>query len=211
MVSAGKDSPVSIATNRLSLGDTSDDPQARARELVALWYAHWGECERLNDLPLDPQWLMPWSDDVALFELVDHGADFRLQQIGEKLEAFFGLDCTTTDVSEFPAAYRQRLRQVLLRAAMIRAPAAEHYDWLVDGWVRSCIVCAMPVAGGLYQPTQLLLGVFYRTLPFGQAAADRAAAPLVANDLVRVAPSTDFPRASPPPSLSRRSASAADP
>jgi hypothetical protein len=48
------------------------------------------------------------------------------------------------------------------RAAMIRAPATEHYCRRVGDRVNSCTVC-MPIAGGFYQPLQLLLGVFPRT------------------------------------------------
>jgi len=147
------------------------EPSTRAHELVAFWHARWGSCERLSDVSFDLRWLNPWADDLAIFERLDYGADFRADQVARQLEAFFGGDCSGAMLSEFPWPYRQALRQVLLRASMIRAPAVEHNTWLVDGHVRSCIICAMPVAGGFYQPSHLLLAVFHKTTELCPVAA----------------------------------------
>ena len=151
---------MSIRTNAQPKGGLSHEPADRVRELFAFWHGRWGACERLNDVPWDALWLFPWADDLAIFDLVDRGADFRAGQMGERLEAFLGGAFSGAMLSEFPLPYRQRLRQVLLRASMIRAPAAERHDWLIGGHVRSCIACAMPVSGGYYQPSSLLLAVF---------------------------------------------------
>jgi hypothetical protein len=145
------------------------EPLSKARKLTALWHERWGSCERLSDVPLDRSLLFPWVDDLAIFDLVDHGADFRLRAIGGNLIALFDCEFGEPSLSDFPLPYRQTLRQVLLRAAMIRAPATEHYYWLVGGRMSSCIVCAMPIAGGFYQPSQLLLGVFPRLSSRGQS------------------------------------------
>jgi hypothetical protein len=171
---------VSIDTNPQPTDDFSREPLIQARELVAFWYALWGSCERLNDVPLDPRWLDSWADDIAIFELVDHGADFRTHQMGSELEAFLGGVGAGTMLSEFPLPYRQRLRQILLRAVVIRAPSAQCYNWLVGGHVRSCIACAMPVAGGFYQPSRLLLAIFRRTLEFRRMEAADYLEPIVA-------------------------------
>ena len=137
---------------------------SKARELLAHWHERWGLSERLSDVAFDRELLLPWVDDVALFEPLDRGADFRPVEIGRNLTTLFGDDCSRANLSEFPVAYRQRLRQVLLRATMTRAPATESLDWLADGSVCSAIVCALPVAGGFYQPSRLLLALFHRTV-----------------------------------------------
>jgi hypothetical protein len=147
----------------MQMTEITYEPSSKARGLLAHWHERWGACERLSDVPLNRRGLSPWFDDLAVFELVDHGDDFRLREIGENLAALLRCNCNKTNLSEFQLPFRHRLRQILLRAAMIRAPAVECYDWLIDGLVRSCIVCAMPIAGGFYQPSQLLLGVLPRT------------------------------------------------
>ncbi len=162
---------MSIAIPLPPVDGFSDISLSKARELVAFWYARWGACERLSDAPLDPLSLYPWADDLVIFDLVDLGADFRAQQMGRELVTFFGRDCSGTRLSEFPLPYRRILRQALLRASMTRAPMTEHYGWLVDGYLRSCIACAMPVAGGYYHPSQILLSIFYRTLESRRIAA----------------------------------------
>ena len=68
-----------IAINFPSPDGASDDPWARAREFAAAWYTRWGGFERLSDVPLEPKWLLPWSEDLGIFELVDYGTDFRLR------------------------------------------------------------------------------------------------------------------------------------
>jgi len=142
---------------------TAYERSSEARGLLAHWHERWGSCERLSDVPMDRGGLSPWVDDPAIFELVDHGDDFRLREIGENLPTLLGCHRNKANLSEFRLSFRQRLRQILLRASMTRAPAVEYYDWLIDGLVRSCIVCAMPIAGGFYQPSQLLLRVLPRT------------------------------------------------
>ena len=186
---------MAIAINLPAPDDPRDDPQARAREFVAAWYMRWGGFERLSDVPLDSEWLLPWSENLGLFEPVDYGSDFRLREIGRTLAAFLGVDHAGVSLSEFPPSYRQELRQVLLRAAMLKAPAVEHHAWLIGGCRRLCIVCALPVAGNLYQPTQLLAGIFSRCWPYQQTTK-------------RLTQS--FSRASPASSPPRRSASAVD-
>jgi hypothetical protein len=191
---------VSIGTSPQPTDDFGREPLIRARELVAFWHALWGSCERLNDVPLDSRWLHPWADDIAIFELVDHGADFRTYQVGGALEAFLGGVGSGTMLSEFPLPYRQRLRQVLLRAAVSRAPAAEPYNWLVEGDVRSCIACAMPVAGGFYRPSRLLLAIFHRTVEFRRLNEADPIAPVdLAPDAVSVATSQVLPLSVPRP------------
>lgn len=185
---------MSFGTNPRPTDDLSREPLIRARDLVAFWHALWGSCERLNDVPLDSRWLDPWADEVAIFELIDHGADFRMHQVGSALEAFLGGVGSGTMLSEFPQPYRQRLRQVLLRASIIRAPAAESYNWLVEGAVRSCIACAMPVAGGFYRPSRLLLAIFHRTLEFRRLNEADILAPIdLASDAVSVVTSQTLP------------------
>jgi hypothetical protein len=203
---------VSISTSLQPRDDLSREPLIRARELVAFWYALWGSCERLNDVPLDSRWLLPWADDLAIFDVVDHGTDFRARQMGSELGVFLGGVCPGDMLSDFPLPYRQRLRQVLLRASISRAPVAEHYNWLVDGQVRSCLACAMPVSGGFYQPSHLLLAVFQRTVELRRiATADSLRTVGSAPETIPMAVLHNFfPRASSIPSLSRRSALAAD-
>jgi hypothetical protein len=185
---------VSIGTSPQPADDLGREPLIRARELVAFWHALWGSCERLNDVPLDSRWLHPWADDIAIFEIVDHGADFQTHQVGSELDAFLGGVGAGTMLSEFPLPYRQRLRQVLLRAAVTRAPAAEPYNWLVAGDVRSCIACAMPVAGGFYRPSRLLLAIFYRTVEFRRLNEADCFAPInSASDAVSVVTSQVLP------------------
>jgi hypothetical protein len=138
------------------------NPTAMARGLVAFWYERWGACERLSDLPMETRALEPWTDHLAVFGLVDHGADFQVRSLGEKLIPLLGRNWSGSMLSKLPSPLRQDLRQVLLRASMIREPAAEHYDWLIDGRLWSSTACAMPIAGELFQPTQLLLGLFYK-------------------------------------------------
>jgi hypothetical protein len=196
----GKESIMVIAINLPSPDGPYDDPQARAREFIAAWYMRWGGLERLSDVPLESEWLLPWSEDLGLFELVDYGSDFRLREIGRKLAAFLGVDHAGMSLSKFPQSYRQALRQVVLRAAMLKAPAAERHSWLVGDCRRSCIVCAAPVAGNLNQPTQLLTGIFHRSWPQWPTA----------ERLTRMLLSRTFSRASQPSSPSRRSASAVD-
>ena len=191
---------MAVATTLPCPDRPSDDPQARAREFVAAWYTRWGGFERLSDVPLESEWLLPWSEDLGIFELLDYGSDFRLQQIGGKMAALLGVNDAGASLSGFSPSYRQALRQVLLRAAMLKAPAVEHHDWLVGGCRRLYIVCAVPVAGNLCQPTQLLAGIFCRSWTYRQTA-DR---------ITRILPSNRFSRASPASSPSRRSASAVD-
>ena len=51
------------------------ESSSKARELFAHWHERWSPSERLSDVPLDRGRLLPWVDDFALFELVDHGDD----------------------------------------------------------------------------------------------------------------------------------------
>ena len=182
---------MSIRTKAQPSGGSSREPMDRARELVAFWHGRWGACERLNDVPWDSLWLFPWVDDLAIFDVVDHGTDFRARQMGEQLEAFLGGAFSGTMLSEFPLPHRQRLRQVLLRASMVRAPAVERHDSLIDGHVRSCIACAIPVSGGYYQPTHLLLAVFS---PAGPARPISGRFPPTGE--FGIGPSQNFPRRS---------------
>jgi hypothetical protein len=142
---------------------TADDPASMARSLVEFWYARWSGCERLSDVSVEFSCLHPWTDHLAKFELLNHGADFRARSLGLKLIEFFGHDWSGTKLSEMSSPYRQNIRRMLLRSAMIRQPATEHFEWLVNDHALSCIVCALPIAGGYFQPTQLLLGIFWRT------------------------------------------------
>jgi hypothetical protein len=137
------------------------DSATKAYGLIAFWHARWGACERLNDLPSDLGRLRLWANDIALFDLMDHGADFRARMVGKNLVPIFGRDWFGARLSGLPSPYRQALRQVLLRASMLREPVAEHCDWLVESRQWSCTTCAMPVAGELFQPTRFLLGIFY--------------------------------------------------
>jgi hypothetical protein len=146
----------------MQMTEITYEPSSKARGLLAHWHERWGACERLSDVPLDRGRLSAWVDDLAIFELVDHGDDFRLREIGENLAKLLGCHRDAANLSEFRLPFRQRLRQILLRAAMIKAPAVEYYEWLIDGLVYSRIVCAMPIAGGFYQPSQLLLSVLPR-------------------------------------------------
>ena len=136
------------------------DPAAQARELVGYWYAHFSGSERLSDRPLDMRWLIPWANDLAMLEVVDRGADFRIRLMTEKTAQFFDYDGAPCPLSDLRSPYRQALRQVLLRAFMTRMPVTENYDWLVNGRLQSCIACAMPIAGSVYQPSAMLLAVF---------------------------------------------------
>jgi hypothetical protein len=108
------------------------------------------------------RWLNPWASDLAMLEVVDHGADFRIRLITEKMAKFFDCDGSPGQLSDLRSPYRQALRRVLLRAFMMRGPVTENYDWLVNGRLQSCIACAMPIAGGAYQPSAMLLAVFPR-------------------------------------------------
>lgn len=136
------------------------DPMAQTQELVGFWYAHFCGSERLSDRSLDLRWLNPWANDLAMLEVVDHGADFRIRLMTEKTAQFFDYDGSQSQLSDLRSPYRQALRQVLLRAFMMRVPVTENYDWLVNGRLQSCIACAMPIAGGFYQPSAMLLAVF---------------------------------------------------
>ena len=197
---------MSIGANPQPKDDLSREPLIRARELVAFWHALWGSCESLNDVPFDARWLAPWADDIATFEVIDHGADFRTDQMGGELDAFLGGVDPGTMLSEFPMPYRQRLRQVLLRAAMIRAPAAENYNWLVAGHVRSCIACAMPVAGGFYRPSHLILAIFHRTLEYRRRGAADFLEPIrTVSEPLSVVTSQILPMSVSRPTLTRRS------
>jgi hypothetical protein len=138
------------------------DPIAQAREVVGCWYAHFSGSERLTDRSFDMRWLTPWANDLAMLEVVDHGADFRIRLMTEKTAKFFDYDGSPGSLSDLRSPYRQALRQVLLRAFMMRVPVIENYDWLIYGRLQSCIACAMPIAGGVYQPSAMLLAVFPR-------------------------------------------------
>jgi hypothetical protein len=138
------------------------DPVAQAHELVGFWYAHFSGSERLSDQSFDMRWLTPWANDLAILKAVDHGADFRIRLMTEKTAKFFDYDGSQSQLSNLRSPYRQALRQVLLRAFMMRVPVSENYDWLVNGRLQSCIACAMPIAVGAYQPSEMVLAVFPR-------------------------------------------------
>jgi hypothetical protein len=154
-----------VASNALSslpaAPGIGQDPVTRARGLIEFWNTQWRSCERFSDAPIELGRLRPWVDDIALFDLMDYGADFRTRMVGRNLVPVLGRDWSGSKLSELPSPYRQDLRQILLGASMLREPVAERFGWLVDSRLWSCTVCAMPVAGELFQPTRLLLGVFY--------------------------------------------------
>ena len=152
---------VVLDTSLPSVPDVGQDPSAKARGLVAFWNARWGTCERFSDLPIELGGLRFWVDDIALFDLMDHGADFRARMVGRNLISVLGRDWSGSRLSELPSPFRQDLRQVLLRASKLREPVAEHYDWFAENRLWCCTACAMPVAGELFQPTRFLLGIHY--------------------------------------------------
>jgi len=137
------------------------DPVTSARGLIEFWNTQWGTCERFSDAPIELGRLRPWVDDIALFDLMDYGADFSTRMVGRNLVPVLGRDWSGSKLSELPSPCRQDLRQILLCASMLREPVAELYGWLVESRLWFCTVCAMPVAGELFQPTRLLLGIFY--------------------------------------------------
>ena len=153
-----------ISPEQMQMTEPADDPSWKARKLLTHWHEHWSSCGRLSDVPLDRGLLLPWVDDLALFELVEHDADFRLCDIGENLAALLGCGRNEMSLSEIQLPFRHKLRQVLLRATMTMAPALEHYEWLIDGSVCSSVVCAVPIARGFHQPSRLILGVFRQIL-----------------------------------------------
>ena len=135
---------------------------ALARGLVAFWYQRWDGRERLSDVSLAPEALDPWADNLGCFDLLDHGVDFRARWFGPSLINLFGYDWSGARLSEMPGAYRRQMRQVLLRASMIRAPAVELFEREAPTPPYSYVACGLPVAGGYLQPTRLLLGLFWR-------------------------------------------------
>jgi DNA-binding winged helix-turn-helix (wHTH) protein len=76
------------------------DPAARACELIGLWYAHCNRSERLSDLSFDWFWLLPWADDLAVLEVVDHGADFQIRLVSERVAKFFDNDGSASRLSD---------------------------------------------------------------------------------------------------------------
>jgi hypothetical protein len=138
------------------------DPIAQAHELVGFWHAHFSGSERLSDRSFDMRWLTPWANDLAILKVLDHGADFRIRLMTEKMAKSFDHDGSPSQLSDLRSPYRQALRQVLLRAFMTRVPVTKNYDWLVDGRLQSCVACAMPISGNAYQPSEMLLAVFPR-------------------------------------------------
>ena len=137
------------------------DPVTKVRGLITFWNAQCGTCERFSDVPIELGRLRLWVDNIALFDLMDYGADFRTRMVGRNLVSVLGRDWSGSKLSELPSPCRQDMRRVLLCASMLRKPVAERYDWLVESRLWSCTACAMPVAGELFQPTRLLLGIFY--------------------------------------------------
>jgi hypothetical protein len=185
-----------MALNTLSLLPAAPgidwDPATKARSLIAFWYERWGACQRFSDQPIELGRLRHWASDIALFDLMDYGADFRARTVGRKLIPLLGgRDWSGSRLSELPSPHRQDLRRILLRASMMRKPTTERYDWLVAGHLcSSCTACAMPVAGELSLPTRLLLGVFCPAQESNQMdMADRAHAAIDPR-LVRPALST---------------------
>jgi hypothetical protein len=148
------------------------DSIVQAREVVGFWYAHFSGSERLSDRSFDMRWLTPWANDLAMLEVVGHGADFRIRLMAEKMAKFFDYGGSPAPLSDLRSPYRQALRQVLLSAFMIRRPVTKNYHWVVNGRLQSCIACAMPIAGGVYQPSAMLLAVFPRRPFLGIDAID---------------------------------------
>jgi hypothetical protein len=153
------------------LAEAGRDPVTMTQTLIAFWRARWGSCERLSDLPTSGWEFEPWGDYLAPFDVVDSGGDFRAGLLGRKLTPVFGRNCSGAILSRFPAPQRQDLRQLLLRALIIRKPVVRHYNWLTEDFLWSCVTCAIPVAGGLFQPSRIAVGIFYRIGQFFPAAS----------------------------------------
>jgi hypothetical protein len=140
----------------------TDDRRGLAHGLVSYWFGRWGMTDQRNDLDIDAVELQKWFGNLAVLDVVDHGADFRCRLLGTRLVHLFASDWTSKCLSSLPHRYREDLRRVCVPATLDQSPKGMDRCWRSnDGHSWDCAIRALPIAGDELTATRLLLGIFY--------------------------------------------------